>query len=72
MEAGWVRPKGRRESPGRPLIWATTPGFLAHFGLDSLADLPAIDELRGAGLLDIGPAILGETAEGSNGADQDQ
>ena len=72
MEAGWVHPKGRRQSPGRPLLWATTPGFLAHFGLDSLADLPAIDELRGAGLLDICPAILGETAEGSNGADQDQ
>ncbi|MGD9617256.1 MAG: SMC-Scp complex subunit ScpB [Alphaproteobacteria bacterium] len=62
MEAGWVRPAGRRETPGRPLIWATTPQFLAHFGLDSLKDLPGIDELRAAGLLDIGPAILGEAA----------
>ena len=63
MEAGWVRPAGRRESPGRPLNWATTPSFLAHFGLDSLRELPGIDELRAAGLLDIGPAVLGEPAE---------
>jgi segregation and condensation protein B len=62
MEAGWVRPAGRREAPGRPLTWATTPEFLAHFGLDSLKDLPGIDELRAAGLLDIGPASLGEAA----------
>jgi len=63
LEAGWVRPKGRRDSPGRPLTWATTPAFLAHFGLDSLNELPGIDELRAAGLLDIGPAVLGEAAE---------
>jgi segregation and condensation protein B len=62
MEAGWVRPAGRRDTPGRPLTWATTPGFLVHFGLDSLKDLPGIDELRAAGLLDIGPAALGEAA----------
>src|SRR3974390_98310 len=55
IEAGWVRPRGRRMSPGRPLLWVTTPGFLAHFGLDSLADLPAVDELRAAGLLDLAP-----------------
>jgi segregation and condensation protein B len=63
MEAGWVRPRGRRDSPGRPLNWATTPNFLAHFGLDTLNELPGIDELRAAGLLDIGPAVLGEGAE---------
>ena len=63
MEAGWVRPLGRRDSPGRPLNWATTPGFLAHFGLDGLDALPGVDELRAAGLLDIGPAVLGEAAE---------
>ena len=63
LEAGWVRPKGRRDSPGRPLTWATTPAFLAHFGLDSLNELPGIDELRAAGLLDIGPAVLGEGPE---------
>ena len=63
LEAGWVRPKGRRDSPGRPLTWATTPAFLAHFGLDSLTELPGIDELRAAGLLDIGPAVLGDATE---------
>ena len=62
MEAGWVRPRGRRDSPGRPLNWATTPAFLAHFGLDDLTELPGLDELRAAGLLDLGPAVLSETA----------
>jgi len=52
MEAGWVRPAGRREVPGRPLIYATTAGFLSHFGLGSRRDLPGIDDLRAAGLLD--------------------
>lgn len=52
MEAGWVRVAGRREVPGRPVIYATTPEFLAHFGLQSRRDLPGIDELRAAGLLD--------------------
>ena len=52
MEAGWVRIVGRREVPGRPVIYATTPEFLTHFGLDSRRDLPGIDELRAAGLLD--------------------
>lgn len=62
MEAGWVRPMGRREVPGRPLNWVTTPAFLAHFGLGSLDELPGIEELRAAGLLDLGPATLGELA----------
>ncbi|MBX9642594.1 MAG: SMC-Scp complex subunit ScpB [Novosphingobium sp.] len=52
MEAGWVRIVGRREVPGRPVIYATTPLFLSHFGLESRKDLPGIDELRAAGLLD--------------------
>lgn len=52
MEAGWVRVAGRREVPGRPVIYATTPEFLAHFGLQSRKELPGIDELRAAGLLD--------------------
>ena len=52
MEAGWVQIAGRRESPGRPTIYATTPAFLAHFGLASRRDLPGIEELRAAGLLD--------------------
>lgn len=52
MEAGWVRPAGRREVPGRPLIYATTAEFLTHFGLQSRRDLPGIDDLKAAGLLD--------------------
>jgi segregation and condensation protein B len=52
MEAGWVRPAGRREVPGRPLTYATTAGFLAHFGLESRRDLPGLDDLKLAGLLD--------------------
>ena len=52
MEAGWVRIVGRREVPGRPVIFATTPDFLTHFGLESRRDLPGIDDLRAAGLLD--------------------
>lgn len=52
MEAGWVRPAGRREVPGRPLIYATTGEFLAHFGLASRRDLPGLSDLKAAGLLD--------------------
>ena len=52
MEAGWARTAGRRESPGRPLLYATTPAFLTHFGLASRRDLPGIDDLKAAGLLD--------------------
>jgi segregation and condensation protein B len=52
LEAGWVRVAGRREVPGRPVIFATTNEFLAHFGLSSRKDLPGLDELKAAGLLD--------------------
>jgi segregation and condensation protein B len=52
MDAGWVRPAGRREGPGRPLLYATTHEFLTHFGLSSRRDLPGIDDLKAAGLLD--------------------
>ena len=52
MDAGWVRPAGRREGPGRPLLYATTAEFLTHFGLGSRRDLPGIDDLKAAGLLD--------------------
>jgi segregation and condensation protein B len=52
LEAGWIRPAGRRESPGRPLLYATTTAFLAHFGLSSRKDLPGIADLKAAGLLD--------------------
>ncbi len=52
MEAGWIKLAGRREVPGRPVIYATTPEFLDHFGLGSRRDLPGIDELKATGLLD--------------------
>lgn len=51
MEAGWVRMRGRRRTPGRPVTYGTTEAFLDHFGLSSLADLPGLEELKGAGLL---------------------
>jgi segregation and condensation protein B len=52
MEAGWIRPAGRREVPGRPIVYATTAEFLDHFGLANRRDLPGIDDLAAAGLLE--------------------
>jgi segregation and condensation protein B len=52
METGWVRPRGRRKAPGRPITYGTTEDFLSHFGLEALSDLPGLDELKGSGLLD--------------------
>ena len=52
LEAGWIKPRGRRQTPGRPVTWVTTDGFLDHFGLESLDDLPGVSDLRAAGLLD--------------------
>lgn len=57
MEETWIKPRGRRQTPGRPLQWGTTDTFLDHFGLESLRDLPGVDELKAAGLLDASPAI---------------
>jgi segregation and condensation protein B len=57
MEAGWIRPGRRKETPGRPLTWVTTDGFLDHFGLESLRDLPGVEELKAAGLLDSRPVL---------------
>lgn len=51
METGWVRMRGRRKTPGRPVTYGTTPEFLDHFGLERVQDLPGMDELKGAGLL---------------------
>ena len=75
LEAGWIRPRGRRETPGRPMTYGTTEDFLIHFGLEKLADLPGLDELKAAGLLDSQPRpetpllpgmgdTLGEDGEG--------
>jgi segregation and condensation protein B len=63
LEAGFIRPAGRRETPGRPMQYASTPAFLAHFGLESRRDLPGVAELKAAGLLD----PLPEGAEDSMG-----
>jgi segregation and condensation protein B len=52
LETGWIRMRGRRRTPGRPITYGTTEAFLSHFGLDTVADLPGVEELRGAGLLD--------------------
>ena len=52
MEAGWIRPRGRRRAPGKPLTYGTTDSFLAHFGLDSVKDLPGLADLKAQGLLD--------------------
>jgi segregation and condensation protein B len=52
LETGWVRPRGRRKAPGRPLTYGTTPDFLDHFGLEALNDLPGLDDLKGSGLFD--------------------
>ena len=52
LQTGWIRPRGRRKAPGRPVTYGTTETFLSHFGLDALDDLPGIEELKGSGLLD--------------------
>jgi segregation and condensation protein B len=52
LEIGWVRMRGRRRSPGRPVTYGTTDSFLVHFGLNAITDLPGLQELKGAGLLD--------------------
>jgi len=54
LETGWVAPVGRRDGPGRPMQWGTTPAFLDHFSLVSLRDLPNLDELRQSGLIESG------------------
>lgn len=56
FEMGWIEPKGRRETPGRPMTWGTTEVFLDHFGIDDVKDLPGVEELRETGLLDTRPS----------------
>ncbi len=77
LEAGWIKPTGRRETPGRPMTWGTTPSFLEYFGLNGLDDLPGVEELRAAGLLDRRPGITvlamrEEEAEEDGGDDDDR
>jgi segregation and condensation protein B len=52
LETGWIRPRGRRKAPGRPLTYGTNENFLSQFGLENLSDLPGLEELKGAGLFD--------------------
>ncbi|NTU77198.1 MAG: SMC-Scp complex subunit ScpB [Alphaproteobacteria bacterium] len=64
LELGWVRPGKRRETPGRPLTWHTTMDFLSHFNLGSLNELPGVEELKAAGLLDTRPVLATLPREG--------
>jgi segregation and condensation protein B len=57
LEMGWIRPRGRKKVPGRPVTWGTSDAFLDHFGIENVGDLPGMEELKSAGLLDAGPAI---------------
>jgi segregation and condensation protein B len=52
LETGWIRPRGRRKAPGRPVTYGTNEAFLSHFGLDAVGDLPGLEELKGSGLFD--------------------
>jgi segregation and condensation protein B len=64
IELGWIKPGRRRETPGRPLTWVTTTAFLDHFSLESITDLPGLDDLKASGLLDRRPAIEAIPASG--------
>ncbi|MDX2224217.1 MAG: SMC-Scp complex subunit ScpB [Rhodospirillaceae bacterium] len=65
LEEGWIKPKGRKNVPGRPVMWGTTNAFLDHFGLESLQDLPGLDELKAAGLLDARRGVSAYATRGS-------
>ena len=65
LEASWIRPRGRRRTPGRPVTWGTTESFLDHFGLEGLDDLPGLDDLKASGLIDKRPAIQTLTTRGN-------
>lgn len=68
FEANWIKPRGRRQTPGRPVTWGTTDAFLDHFGLNDIHDLPGMEDLKAAGLLESGPAINAYASRGSFGA----
>ena len=71
LELGWIKPRGRRRTPGRPLTWGTSPAFLDHFGLETLTDLPGLDDLKAAGLLRKGQVIGGLIDGVTVGDDED-
>ena len=70
LELTWIKPRGRRRTPGRPLTWGTSPAFLDHFGLSDIADLPGMDDLKAAGLLRKGQ-IMGAHMDHNAGDDED-
>ena len=70
LELTWIKPRGRRRTPGRPLTWGTSPAFLDHFGLSDITDLPGMDDLKAAGLLRKGQ-ILGALMDHNAGDDDD-
>jgi len=72
FDMSWIAPRGRRRTPGRPVTWVTTDVFLDHFGLAEVAELPGVEELRAAGLLDSSapPLIIAESAQ--EFADEDE
>lgn len=81
FEAGWIRPRGRRRTPGKPVTWGTTEIFLGQFGLETLDDLPGVEDLKAAGLLDKRPAVqiqgtraapFPDTADAEEAADGDE
>jgi len=79
LESRWIAPKGRRRTAGRPATWGTTPGFLVDFGIESIRDLPGLDDLKAAGLLDKRPAMqisefidFGEDDDAAEEEDQDE
>jgi segregation and condensation protein B len=74
LEIGWIRPIGRRRTPGRPVTWGTSPNFLDHFNLNELTDLPGVNELKAAGLLDTRPVrtIFGEVAHTGPDKEEDE
>ena len=74
LELGWIKPRGRRRTPGRPLTWGTSPAFLDHFGLSDIGDLPGMDDLKAAGLLRKGQilgALMDHTPQNDDLDDED-
>ena len=74
LEIGWIKPRGRRRTPGRPLTWGTSPAFLDHFGLADIGDLPGMDDLKAAGLLRKGQilgALMDQTSQNDDLNDED-
>ena len=74
LELGWIKPRGRRRTPGRPLTWGTSTAFLDHFGLQGVDELPGIDDLKSAGLLRKGQILggIGESGHQDDGGSEDE